>query len=316
MSKILVLAETGFGKTISASGCQEALQDGTQINIKGLPRASTFFISATTKPLPFRGSLKAYPHLSLIGVAASAVTIEMLKNYRRVLASDGYVIAKVIDLLSTNANPFTDIVVDDTNYTMQDYMMEKSLATGWDAPKKVGHFMSKIFAAIEKAETSGRNVWMLAHYDSKKKNNKGELAFKMKTTGNTTEDMITPEGKMDITLYGIIEKNDLTKKVERYYLTNSDGTFNAKSAPGMLPILIPNDLGLVLDCIRAYYNGDPMPQFEIPQSILDKMELRLNANPTSSVSASEESKGFGSEEKSEETTTDAAETAAPISPTT
>lgn len=270
MSKILVLADTGFGKTISASGCQEP-QLG--IDIKGLDRKTTFFASATSKDLPFRGSRKIYKAISFPDV--KSVTLDALKGYRRVMSNDAYVIAKVIDLLI--GTPFKNIVIDDANYLMQDYMMAKSLQTGWDAPKKVGHFMSKVFDAMERADQSDINIYMLAHYTDSKKNNHGDITFKMKTTGRSVEEYITPEGKFDITLFGRQEIDTKTKKISKFYVTNFDGTFPAKSAPGMFPLIIPNDLGYVNDCIEAYYHDEPMP--ENPLASLNEEVSVITANP-------------------------------------
>lgn len=263
MSKILVLALTGFGKSLSAAGCQEP-ENG--INIEGLPRDNTYFISATSKPLPFRGSARVYP------VVVPDTNMTNLHLGRRIITNDAYVAAKAITALCNS--PLKNIVIDDAQYYMMDYMASKSLATGWDAPKKVGHFMSEMFAAIELAEQYGKNIWMLAHYDEKKKDNQGNVTFKMKTTGNAVEAGVDPEGKFDITLYGKIEANAKEKKVTRYFITNNDGTFNAKSAPGMLPFAIPNDLGYVLKCLDAYYNGDPTPQSPVDLSELASVEIQ------------------------------------------
>lgn len=279
MSKILALALSGFGKTISAAGCQEPEQG---VNIVGLPPASTYFISATSKDLPGRGSRLKWP------TVIPDAELANLSLGRRVITKDPYQVARIIEKLSP-ITAITDIVIDDTNYWMQDYMMAKSLATGWDAPKKVGHFMSQIFEAIEIADMWGKNIWMLSHYDEKKKDNKGNISFKMKTTGNTTNDMITPEGKFDIVLYGISEFNDVQKKVVRYYLTTDDGTFVGKSDPGMFPAHIPNDFDFVKRSIEAYRNGLPMPsttvevlQHEIPATVTVPVNQTPGATPEES----------------------------------
>lgn len=255
MAKILILAETGFGKTISASGCYEP---ELGIDIKGLNPEETYFISVTSKPLPRRGSNKLYPVVYPVLNSGIEAMKNVLYYGRRVITTDGYLVAQVIDAL--NATPIKNIVIDDSNYLMQDFMMEKSLQTGWDAPKKAGHFMSKVFAAMERGGHLGKNFFMLAHYESYKKNNSEEISFKMKTTGNTVGNNITPEGKFDITLFGMVEADVKAKTATRYYLTNHDGTFPAKSPPGVFPSLrIPNDLGYVLECIEAYYNGEDAP---------------------------------------------------------
>jgi len=274
--KVLVLAPSGFGKTISACGCREP---ELGIDILGLSPENTYFISETSKPLPRRGSARMFPVVN-----ATLSDLSQIPYGRRVITSDAYVAAKVVDYLAGVA-AIDNIVIDDTNYYMQDYMMEKSLATGWDAPKKAGHFMSKLFAAVEKAGKAGKTVFMLAHYTENKKNNKGEITFKMKTTGKTTDDMITPEGKFDVMLFGYSQWNDSTKKLEKFYVTNEDETFPAKSAPGMLPLYIPNDLGFVKRCIKAYYDGEELPS-------VDNLPSYIPNRPVQAVVA--EGAAFGS----------------------
>ncbi len=47
------------------------------------------------------------------------------------------------------------------------------------------------------------------------------------------------------------------KKVTKQFVTNFDGTYPAKSSYGVFKDLrIKNDLGMVLDKITAYDNGD------------------------------------------------------------
>lgn len=251
--KILVLSEYAFGKTISASGSQEP---SLGVDIKGLDPATTYFISATSKNLPGRGSMYKWP------VVIPDATYSNLGYGRRVICQGpdaGYQAANIIWALSPIPE-ITDIVIDDTNYMMQDYMMAESLKAGWDAPKKAAHFMGKLFSAMEVAGQYGKTIWMLAHFDSKKKSNNGDITFKMKTTGNQTDDMIAPEGKFNVILYGLSEWDNNENKLRRYYLTTDDGTFKGRSDPGMFPKHIPNDLGYVKAAMIAYHRGEPMPE--------------------------------------------------------
>lgn len=70
-----------------------------------------------------------------------------------------------------------------------------------------------------------------------------------------TQDYITPEGKFDIVLFGKQTYDEQTKKVKKQFVTNFDGQFPAKSAPGMFEDLyIPNDLGVIVEKVNEYYN--------------------------------------------------------------
>lgn len=247
--KVLILAESGFGKSTSIGKQSEHNPDlGLDIEIEGLDPHHTYVISATDKDLPFRGSRKMFP----------ATTYEKLiagdSTGRRISTNNAYTAAKIIEFL-IGIPTIHNIVIDDTNYYQQDYMMANSLKGGYDAPKKSAHMLGAIFDAIQLASPT-KNIYMMAHYESYKANTAGDIKFRMKTTGHSADNMITPEGKFDIMLFGKQTVNDATKKLEKVFVTNFDGEFNAKSAPGMFPLYIPNDLGYIARKIDEYYNSE------------------------------------------------------------
>ena len=71
--------------------------------------------------------------------------------------------------------------------------------------------------------------------------------MKAKTIGRMLDEKLTIEGCFNIVL---VAKTDGT---EHWFETQSDGTNTAKSPEGMFPPKIPNDLKLVDDAIREYY---------------------------------------------------------------
>jgi hypothetical protein len=46
------------------------------------------------------------------------------------------------------------------------------------------------------------------------------------------------------------------KKAIKQFVTNYDGRYPAKSPVGMFPLHISNDLGLVIELINNYYEGE------------------------------------------------------------
>ena len=238
MSRIMVLAPTGFGKTTSIGHIPE-------IGIKGLDPSNTFVITATTKPLPFKGSGKSYKIIDI----ASPPTKE---NGNRLASNDGHLIAKTISYISNNRPDIKNLVIDDTNYVMQDYYMANALRKGYGVFQEIGAFMNAIFKAIEESQT--KHIFMLAHYEEFKDSNSDTMSYRFKTVGKMTQDFITPEGKFDITLFGVQTYDTQSKKVSKQFVTNYDGRFPAKSAIGMFEELyIPNDLGLVEEIVDKYY---------------------------------------------------------------
>lgn len=235
MSKILVLAPSGFGKSTSVGHIPE-------LGIQGLVPEETFLISVTSKDLPFKGSKGAYP------ICAPGD----LKSGRRVITDD----PKAIDVILTQliTSPFKNIVWDDSNYVMQNWYMANALAKGWDAPKQIGFFMGKIFDAIEKLDAAGKNIIILAHGESTPGVD-GRIYMKYKATGKMVDEYLTVEGKVDVTLIGISRYDATEKKAVKEYLTNENESYSsAKSPVGMFDSLfIPNDLGLVVKKVNEYY---------------------------------------------------------------
>lgn len=253
--KILILAPPGFGKSTSMGRQYEPAQG---INIEGLDPHKTFVISATTKDLPFRGSRIMFP-------VTDTTTFLAGKDFkaRRICTNNAYDCAKIIDFLAAQKRvgaPIETIIIDDANYFWQDYFMANSLKAGWDAPKKVGHLADAIFSAMERNGTLF-NFVMMAHYETIKRGNTGGMTYVIKTTGKSTQEYITPEGKFDVTLIGHMFVEDSTKVQKKVFVSNFDGEYDgARSAPGMFPIQIPNDLGYIFRKMDTHYaKQDELP---------------------------------------------------------
>ena len=113
MSKILILAKSGFGKSTSIGEIPE-------LGIKGLDPKTTYLISCVNKPLPFRGANKKFV----------ITTPDNPTGGNRVITNDAEIIAKIINMLVKS--PYKNIVLDDMNYISQDYYMKNALKGGWD----------------------------------------------------------------------------------------------------------------------------------------------------------------------------------------
>lgn len=238
MSKILVLAPSGFGKSTSIGSVPE-------YNLKGLVPEETFIISATSKPLPFRKSGSVYKTID----KGKPPTKE---NGNRFISNVGEEVAKVISYVVDNRPDIKNILIDDMNYIMQDMYMNQALKTGFDVFKKIGKAMDDIFSAMERAVD--KNVICLAHYEEYKDSTGDTLSYRFKTVGKMVQDYITPEGKYDIVLFGKQTMGE-DKKVVKQFVTNFDGQYPSKSPVGMFEEqYIPNDLGYVIEKVEEYYN--------------------------------------------------------------
>lgn len=242
MARILCLAPSGFGKT---TGIGHVNEPDLGITLEGLNPQTSYILSVTSKPLPWKGSAKVWP----------IAPIDKLSQGRRVITGDH---DKIVLALTTliQVPSIENIVLDDLNYIMQDWYMDNALRTGWDAPKKIGFFMGQIFKTLELFEGNAKNIIVLAHGEDVK-NPDGRIYTKFKTTGKMVDEYITPEGKFDITLVGRSRFDTTAKKVIKEYLTNEDESYSSPKSPiGMFPAVISNDLGKVVAAVKAYYNGE------------------------------------------------------------
>jgi len=236
MSKTLILAASGFGKSSSIGHIPE-------LGIEGLDPKTTYVISATSKPLPFKNSSKIYPVVDRGGKPNSG---------HRFITNNAKMTADVISFVESEMPEIKKVVWDDSNYVMQDYYMKNALGKGWDAPKQIGYDMGLIFNAMEGAERL--DFFVLAHFEEYKDSSIDSVSYRFKTTGKMVQDYITPEGKFDTVLYGKQTFDSKEGKAIKQFVTNFDGQFPAKSPIGMFKdMYIPNDLGLVARTIEEYY---------------------------------------------------------------
>lgn len=236
MSRILCLAPSGFGKSSSIGSIP-------QLGITGLNPKETFLISVKGKPLPFVNA-KDYV----------LTTPEALGKGNRIISNNPEIVAMVLLKLADANSPFKNVVLDDTNYLMQDWYMDNALKSGWDAPKKIGYFMGRLFFAIEKFQDLNKNIFVMAHGENVAGAD-GRIYVKFKTTGKMVDEYVTPEGLFDITLIGKSRFDEASKRVVKEFITNEDEFYSSpKSAYGMFESLyIPNDLGFVSAKIDEFY---------------------------------------------------------------
>jgi hypothetical protein len=235
MAKILVLAKSGFGKSTSIGEIPE-------LGIKGLDPSTTYLISAVNKPLPFRGANKKFVTTTYNNPTAG----------NRVITNDAEQVANLITMVGDSNSPYETIVLDDMNYISQDYYMKNALRGGWDTPKKIGYGMGLIFDAINSVPEN-KTIICLAHFEEYRDKNGDSISYRYKSTGNMVDQYITPEGKFEIVLYGKATYDNKEKKSIREFVTNDDGVYPAKSPVGMLDLYVPNDLGYIVDAVKAYY---------------------------------------------------------------
>lgn len=242
MSKILVLAPSGFGKTTAIAKINN---EKLGINHVGLNPTETFVISATSKDFPFKIKENEY---TICDNSKPPV------KGNRYITNNGIVIANIIKYIIENRPEIKNVVIDDMNYIMQDNYMQKSLSKGYDIFKEIGYNFYQIFEAMELSNKI--NFFCLAHYEEYRDSSLDTISYRFKTVGKMVTDYITPEGKFNIVLFGKQYINLETKKIEKVFVTNFDGQYPAKSPIEMFEdTYIPNDFGIVEQAIKNYYQN-------------------------------------------------------------
>jgi hypothetical protein len=120
MTKILVLAKSGFGKTTSYAG-------RPRYNIKGLNPKETFVIQCISRGVP-NPDYKLAPDTNLASIAAynrmQIATIPGIDRFKKV--------AELVNALKSPKCPYKNIIIDDFNYLAQNYYMANAMKGGWD----------------------------------------------------------------------------------------------------------------------------------------------------------------------------------------
>lgn len=239
MSRVLVLAKSGFGKTTAYCGRKKH-------GIIGLNPKETFVIQCVNRSLPNPDYVLTTFEDIAKGNRIQVGDISGIDRFKRV--------AEIVELLA--ASPFKNIVIDDFNYLSQDYYMANAMKGGWDTPKQIGYGMGLIFTAFDKMPHN-KSLFCLAHYEEYKDKTGDSMSYKFKSTGGMVDGYITPEGKFDIILYGKQGWNATEKKPLKEFVIEFDGEYPAKDSLGVLDDYegnITNDLSIVALKLEEYYD--------------------------------------------------------------
>ncbi|MEI3355711.1 MAG: ATP-binding protein [Clostridia bacterium] len=137
---------------------------------------------------------------------------------------------------------FKTYVIDDSQYLMAFESFEHAKEVGYGKFTNMALNFKDLIDFIIKRTPSDCIVYMLHHTELA---DNGKL--KAKTLGKMLDNQLTVEGLFSIVLLCQVEGS------EHFFITNSDGTNPAKSPMDMFEHKIDNDLKLVDQTIREYY---------------------------------------------------------------
>lgn len=179
-------------------------------------------LNVASKPLPFRNVNKLK--------MANKATYDMIKG-----------VAKSGQTLS--------YVVDDAQYLMAFESFDKVNEVGYGKFSVMAKNYEDMLRVIQEDTPPDTIVYIMQHIDV---SDTGKI--KAKTLGKMLDQQLCIEGLFSIVLLAKAEEN------KHYFITQSDGTNPCKSPMGMFDdIEIDNDLKMVDDTIREYYNLKKQP---------------------------------------------------------
>ena len=131
------------------------------------------------------------------------------------------------------------IVIDDSQYLMVNELFDRTYEKGYDKFTSMAQKFRDLIHFINELEDDEKIVYFLHHSELDTDGRE-----KVKTIGKMLDEKLTVEGCFDIVIYCQDHK----------FFTQSNGQSTAKTPEDMFPLEIPNDLKLVDDTIRDYYN--------------------------------------------------------------
>ena len=234
-NSILVLGNSGQGKSSS-------MFPNKDLQIKGLKPEETFIINVAKKPLPFRGYKKFYQEFdrqtkkgNLLNSNSASEIINYITNIPKL-------------------GKFKNVIIDDANYLLTGEYMSRAKEAGFAKYTDLAkNFYDVLTAGINLP--SDMNFIMFAHTEVE------EGAYKLKTVGKLIDSQINPNGFFTYCLVSSTYVDTEGKTVYGFY-TNSTRDDRGLVVPAKTPygvfkdLIIPNDMGYVIDEIEKYNRGE------------------------------------------------------------
>ena len=131
------------------------------------------------------------------------------------------------------------IVIDDSQYLLVNELFDRANEHGYDKFTSMAAKFRELIHFINDLEDDEKIVYFLHHSEMDTDGRE-----KVKTIGKMLDEKLTVEGCFDIVIYCQDHK----------FFTQSNGQSTAKTPEDMFELEIPNDLKMVDETIRDYYN--------------------------------------------------------------
>lgn len=199
---------------------------GKTYSIKNFAADEVGVISVEKGRLPFKSEIKV--------VKVQVKDRENVKDYAT-LNRARY--AWIMDAIRTAK--CKSIVIDDSQYLLVNELFDRAAEKGYDKYTQMAANFRNLIHFINELPEDDKIVYFLHHTETGPDGRE-----KAKTIGKMLDEKLTVEGCFDIVIYCQDHK----------FFTQSNGQSTAKTPEGMLELEMVNDLKLVDDAIRDYWN--------------------------------------------------------------
>ena len=226
---IAIVGETGNRKSTS---------------LRNLNPETTFIISTTGKPLPFRAWKKKYIPIKIEGKNVSG-------NYY--VSSKWDQILKILQIIDKMMPHIKQVIIDDFQYVLSYEFVDRATEVGYTKFSELAQHAMEILRYSEKMREDCKMIF-LTHSENVGDNVNPK--FVIKTVGKLLSEKVTLEGLFTYIFFTKVSEGD-SGRMEYKLITNNDGTCVAKTSFGMFEDLeIDNDLNEIIHVIDAYNEGE------------------------------------------------------------
>ena len=226
---IAIVGESGTGKSTS---------------LRNLNPETTFIISTTGKPLPFRAWKKKYIPIKIEGKNVSG-------NYY--VSSKWDQILKILQIIDKMMPHIKQVIIDDFQYVLSYEFVDRATEVGYTKFSELAQHAMEILRYSEKMREDCKMIF-LTHSENVGDNVNPK--FVIKTVGKLLSEKVTLEGLFTYIFFTKVSEGD-SGRMEYKLITNNDGSCVAKTSLGMFEDLeIDNDLDEIIHVIDAYNEGE------------------------------------------------------------
>lgn len=226
---IAIVGESGTGKSTS---------------LRNLNPETTFIISTTGKPLPFRAWKKKYIPIKIEGKNVSG-------NYY--VSSKWDQILKILQIIDKMMPHIKQVIIDDFQYVLSYEFVDRATEVGYTKFSELAQHAMEILRYSEKMREDCKMIF-LTHSENVGDNVNPK--YVIKTVGKLLSEKVTLEGLFTYIFFTKVSEGD-SGRMEYKLITNNDGSCVAKTSLGMFEDLeIDNDLDEIVKVIDAYNEGE------------------------------------------------------------